>query len=103
MQRAERRGSSLGGARPKALVIDQHGHLSIAKLPKETDDYSVETWEEIALRLAERAGISTPHHALLEISGRGRFAVASLRSCWRNSDPFSLGHVDDGISGQPTR
>lgn len=28
-------GSSLGGARPKASVIDQHGQLSIAKFPKE--------------------------------------------------------------------
>ncbi|MEH2557346.1 hypothetical protein V1286_004875 [Bradyrhizobium algeriense] len=28
-------GSSLGGARPKTSVIDQHGHLSIAKFPKE--------------------------------------------------------------------
>jgi serine/threonine-protein kinase HipA len=63
-------GSSLGGARPKASVIDQHGHLSIAKFPKETDDYSIETWEEIALRLAERAGISTPHHELLDVAGK---------------------------------
>lgn len=55
-------GSSLGGARPKASVIDQHGHLSIAKFPKETDDYSMETWEEIALRLAARCGITTPRH-----------------------------------------
>ncbi|KQV37691.1 hypothetical protein ASC96_25785 [Rhizobium sp. Root1204] len=52
-----RPGSSLGGARPKASVIDQHGHLSIAKFPKETDEYNIETWEEIALRLAEKAGI----------------------------------------------
>jgi serine/threonine-protein kinase HipA len=63
-------GSSLGGARPKASVVDQHGHLSIAKFPKETDEYSMETWEEIALRLAERAGIATPRHALLNISGK---------------------------------
>lgn len=63
-------GSSLGGARPKASVIDQHGHLSIAKFPKDGDDYSVETWEEIALRLAERAGIATPHHELVNIGGR---------------------------------
>ncbi len=62
-------GSSLGGARPKASVIDQHGHLSIAKFPKETDEYSMETWEEIALRLAERAGITTPHHGLLQVAG----------------------------------
>ncbi len=63
-------GSSLGGARPKASVIDQHGHLSIAKFPKESDDYSIETWEEIALRLAEQAGIQTPEHALLQIAGK---------------------------------
>jgi len=63
-------GSSLGGARPKASVIDQHGHLSIAKFPKETDEYSIETWEEIALRLAERAGILTPHHELIKVAGR---------------------------------
>lgn len=63
-------GSSLGGARPKASVIDQHGHLSIAKFPKESDDYSIETWEEIALRLAERAGIQTPVHELLQVAGK---------------------------------
>lgn len=63
-------GSSLGGARPKASVLDQHGRLSIAKFPKESDEYSIETWEEIALRLAERAGIPTPHHELLEVAGR---------------------------------
>jgi serine/threonine-protein kinase HipA len=63
-------GSSLGGARPKASVIDQYGHLSIAKFPKETDEYSMETWEEIALRLAERAGIATPHHGLVQVAGK---------------------------------
>jgi serine/threonine-protein kinase HipA len=63
-------GSSLGGARPKASVIDQHGRLSIAKFPKETDDYSIELWEEVALRLAERAGIRTPAHQLLTVAGK---------------------------------
>jgi serine/threonine-protein kinase HipA len=63
-------GSSLGGARPKASVVDQHGRLSIAKFPKESDEYSIETWEEIALRLAKRAGIATPHHELLQVAGR---------------------------------
>jgi serine/threonine-protein kinase HipA len=42
-------GSSLGGALPKASVIDQRGRLAIAKFPKETDEYSVERWEAIAL------------------------------------------------------
>jgi serine/threonine-protein kinase HipA len=63
-------GSSLGGARPKASVLDNNGALSIAKFPKENDEYSVETWEEIALQLANSAGIQTPDHALLKIAGR---------------------------------
>jgi serine/threonine-protein kinase HipA len=63
-------GSSLGGARPKASVIDRHGHLSIAKFPKETDDYSMETWEEIALRLAGKASIAIPKHELVNVAGK---------------------------------
>lgn len=62
-------GSSLGGARPKASVIDD-GHLSIAKFPKGADEYSLETWEEIAFRLAEGAGIETPSHRLVRVAGR---------------------------------
>lgn len=63
-------GSSLGGARPKASVIDQHGILSIAKFPKESDEYSIETWEEVALQLAEQSGIATPKHQLVDVMGR---------------------------------
>lgn len=63
-------GSSLGGARPKVSVLDRHGRLSMAKFPKETDDYSVETWEEIAFCVAERAGIATPEHRLVKAAGR---------------------------------
>jgi serine/threonine-protein kinase HipA len=63
-------GSSLGGARPKASVIDNHHQLSIAKFPKETDEYSVELWESVALTLARRAGIRTPDTQLLRVAGR---------------------------------
>lgn len=42
----------------------------IAKFPKETDDYSMETWEAIALRLAERAGIATPQHQVIQVAGK---------------------------------
>jgi len=81
-------GSSLGGARPKASVIDQHGHLSIAKFPKEDDDYSVETWEEIALRLAERAGIATPNHELLQIAGKAVLLSRRFDRLGPNRIPF---------------
>ena len=62
-------GTSLGGARPKASVIDD-GDLWIAKFPKESDEYSLETWEEIAFRLAEGSGIETPEHRLVGVGGR---------------------------------
>jgi serine/threonine-protein kinase HipA len=63
-------GSSLGGARPKASITDQHNKLAIAKFPKETDEYSIETWEEVALRLARQAGINTAIHRLVEVAGK---------------------------------
>jgi serine/threonine-protein kinase HipA len=63
-------GSSLGGARPKASVVDQHGRVCIAKFPKETDEYSMETWEAVALALAERAGIAVPRHQLVQVAGK---------------------------------
>lgn len=81
-------GSSLGGARPKASVIDQHGRLSIAKFPKETDDYSIETWEEIALRLAERAGISTPDHELIHVAGKAVLLSRRFDRVDRRRIPF---------------
>jgi serine/threonine-protein kinase HipA len=63
-------GSSLGGARPKTSVVDQHGHLAIAKFPKENDEYSIESWEAVAFALARRAGIRTPEHELIRVAGK---------------------------------
>lgn len=63
-------GSSLGGARPKASVCDQHGNLVVAKFPKETDDYSIEAWEAVALMLAKLAGINTPRVELETVAGK---------------------------------
>ena len=63
-------GSSLGGARPKASVLDQHGNLSIAKFPKQSDPYSLERWEAIALDMAQVAGIKVPRYDLVQAAGR---------------------------------
>jgi len=63
-------GSSLGGARPKASVVDAHGALAIAKFPKETDDYSIEAWEQVALTLAQQAGIRVPRHELHRVGDK---------------------------------
>ena len=54
-------GSSLGGARPKASIIDdQDGQLAVAKFPKDDDLIPVIQWEAAALSLAAKAGIPTP-------------------------------------------
>lgn len=53
-------GSSLGGARPKASVRDEHGRLCIAKFPSRQDTRDVGAWELVAHRLAAKAGIEVP-------------------------------------------
>jgi serine/threonine-protein kinase HipA len=50
-------GSSLGGARPKASVVDEENHLWIAKFPSRYDDYDIAAWEYLTHRLALDAGI----------------------------------------------
>jgi serine/threonine-protein kinase HipA len=64
-------GSSLGGARPKAAVVDVSGRLAIAKFPRTgSDEWDVEGWEEVELRLARRAGIDVAASQLVQIAGR---------------------------------
>jgi serine/threonine-protein kinase HipA len=63
-------GSSLGGARPKASVMDQNGHLSIAKFPNKNDEIDTVRWEGVALSLAEKSGITVPAWRIEIISGR---------------------------------
>jgi serine/threonine-protein kinase HipA len=53
-------GSSLGGARPKASVIEKDGQLAIAKFPRKDDEINTVVWEAVALALANKAGIEVP-------------------------------------------
>lgn len=50
-------GTSLGGARPKAGVLDEEGRLCIAKFPSRNDDYDAGLWEHFSQLLALQAGI----------------------------------------------
>jgi len=54
-------GGSLGGARPKASVVDE-GHLWIAKFPSVRDEYDMGAWELVAQTLAKGCGLSVPHN-----------------------------------------
>jgi serine/threonine-protein kinase HipA len=96
-------GSSLGGARPKASLIDQHGQLAIAKFPKESDDYSLERWEAVALDLAAAAGIRTARHELQVIAGRAVLLSRRFDRLGARRTPFlsalSMMGLKDGEHG----
>lgn len=62
--------SALGGARPKAAVLDGAGHLWLAKFPQLGEGNNVPVWEMTALDAAERAGLSVPERRLLCVAGR---------------------------------
>ena len=51
-------GTSLGGARPKAGVVDEEGKLCVAKFPSRRDDYDVALWEHHSHLLAKDAGVT---------------------------------------------
>lgn len=50
-------GSSLGGARPKASVLDSEGNLWIAKFPSKNDTDNIGAWEMVTYELAIQSGI----------------------------------------------
>jgi serine/threonine-protein kinase HipA len=68
-------GSSLGGARPKASVVDEQKHLWIAKFPSGNDKINIGAWEMVLHNLSKQAQIDTaqaelrkftsPHHTFL--------------------------------------
>ena len=55
-----RPGSSLGGARPKATVVDPQGNLWIAKFPSKHDVNDTGAWEKTAHDLARLCGLNVP-------------------------------------------
>jgi serine/threonine-protein kinase HipA len=53
-------GGSLGGARPKASVVDPQGGLWIAKFPSVRDEHDVGAWELVVQTLAKGCGLAVP-------------------------------------------
>lgn len=100
-------GGSLGGARPKASVIDPGGHLWIAKFPSTRDEYNVGAWELVVQSLAKACGLrvpeslarrfASPHHTFLvkrfdrALSGRLHFASAMTLTGRQDGDDASTG------------
>ena len=66
-----RQGSSLGGARPKATVVDAKGQLWIAKFPSKNDDNDTGAWEKVVHDLAGMCGLNVPESKLEKYSKLG--------------------------------
>lgn len=102
-------GSSLGGARPKASVMDAGKVLYIAKFPSRKDDYDTGLWEHFSHQLAIKAGINAAttkvlstndkFHTLLsrrfdrtEEGRRIHFASAMTMLGYNDGDNATTGH-----------
>lgn len=72
--RAMLRGTSIGGARPKAL-IDDDGRKLIAKFSSTTDTYPVVKAEGIAMHLAAAAGLNVASTEVVDAGGRDALLV----------------------------
>ncbi len=63
--------SSLGGARPKATVVDTKNQLWIAKFPSKNDENDTGAWEIVAHDLAALCGLNVPEAKLEKFSPLG--------------------------------
>ena len=103
-------GSSLGGARPKANVLDNNNHLWIAKFPSNSDMKDMGAWEYITWQMAKFCGITVAESRLKKLSARHHTFLTKRFDRTDNgkrihfaSAMTMLGHTDgesymDGIS-----
>lgn len=71
-------GSSLGGARPKANVVDTDGKYYVAKFPSKKDLEDTELIEHFSHLLARKAGINVANTKVLSVS-KSRHILLSER------------------------
>jgi serine/threonine-protein kinase HipA len=63
-------GSSLGGARPKASVLDDKKNLWIAKFPSKSDIKDIGGWEMVTNELARNAGLNVAVSKIQKFSSK---------------------------------
>ena len=86
LDRALFHGTSVGGARPKAMIQDDDTKL-IAKFSSSTDTYNVVKAEYVAMRLAAAAGLDVAPVRLAHVAGKDvllveRFDRARTKDGW---------------------
>ena len=70
LQQLVHTGTSLGGARPKAVVVNDEVRLCTAKFPSRNDDYDVGLWEHHSHLLAKEAGVIAAETGVVDTGGQ---------------------------------
>ncbi len=100
-------GSSLGGARPKANILDDQGHPWIAKFPSKNDDIDKALWEYLAYQLALKAGVTMAESKAEKVSGNHhtfftkRFDRSEGERVHFASAMTMTGNIEDTIRDNP--
>ncbi|MGV0995832.1 type II toxin-antitoxin system HipA family toxin [Empedobacter falsenii] len=100
-------GSSLGGARPKANVLDEKNQLWIAKFPSKNDTIDKAAWEYLTYQLAIKAGIEMAECKIEKVSGTyhtfftKRFDRIGQERIHFSSAMTMTGNNEDTIKNQP--
>ncbi|MFV0182878.1 type II toxin-antitoxin system HipA family toxin [Empedobacter falsenii] len=100
-------GSSLGGARPKANILDENKHPWIAKFPSKNDTIDKASWEYLAYRLAIEAGITMAVCKIEKINGSyhtfftKRFDRVGSKRIHFDSAMTMTGNNEETIRNQP--
>lgn len=92
-------GTALGGARPKASVRDDAGHLVLAKFPSKTDTFDVPLIEAASLRLATEAGLHVPVVETRMLNGRWVMMIRRFDRYWLERG--AMPQVDSDLSLAP--
>lgn len=100
-------GSSLGGARPKANILDDKKQLWIAKFPSKNDTVDKAAWEFLTYQLAINAGIEMAECKIEKVSGNfhtfftKRFDRINQERIHFSSAMTMTGNNEDTIKNQP--
>lgn len=100
-------GSSLGGARPKANILDDQKQLWIAKFPSKNDIIDKAAWEYLTYQLALNAGIEMAECKIEKVNGpfhtffTKRFDRLKTQRIHFASAMTMTGNNEDTIKEQP--
>lgn len=81
-------GSSLGGARPKASVLDKEGNLWIAKFPSMNDGKDVGGWEMVVHKLAIESELNVADSMIKRFSNKHHTFLTKRFDRTRNGERF---------------